>query len=194
MTGETDGDPEIYWSAYRNRFIAIMDNGQYIAYGESVDGLNWPAMQVVLGKNPQTAVYGYAIAVGMGSDPNILGDTFYSYYTAWPKGISWQPATLSRLTLTTAATTKTIVPPEATAGSSGFTLTVTGDHFVKTSTVLWDGSPRETTYVSAAELTAQILASDVATAGAAKVTVLNPAPCGGISNAEPFNVSSPWVP
>ena len=30
VTGETDGDPQVVWSAYRNRFIAIMDNSQYI--------------------------------------------------------------------------------------------------------------------------------------------------------------------
>jgi hypothetical protein len=103
VTGQTDGDPQVAWSAYRNRFVAIMDNGQYIAYGESVDGLNWPPMQVLLGKNPQTAVYGYANAVGLGDDPGVLGDTFYSYYTAWPKGISWQPATINRLTITYAS-------------------------------------------------------------------------------------------
>lgn len=99
VTGETDGDPEIVWSDYRNRFVAIMDNGQYIAYGESVDGLHWPPMQVLLGTSPQTPVYGYANAVGTGDDPGILGDTFYSYYTAFPEGTSWQPATLNRLTI-----------------------------------------------------------------------------------------------
>jgi hypothetical protein len=99
VTGETDGDPQVAWSAYRNRFVAIMDNGQYIAYGESLDGLHWPAMQVVLGTSPETPVYGYANAVGLGSDPGILGDTFYSYYTEWPTGESWNPATINRLTI-----------------------------------------------------------------------------------------------
>jgi hypothetical protein len=102
VTGETDGDPQVVWSAYRNRFVAIMDNSQYIAYGESVDGLRWPAMQVILGKNPQTPVYAYANAVGLGPDPAILGQTFYSYYTEWPTGESWNPAEIKRLTITTA--------------------------------------------------------------------------------------------
>jgi hypothetical protein len=100
VTGETDGDPQVAWSAYRHRFVTIMDNGQYIAYGESRDGLHWPAMQVLLGTNPETPVYGYANAVGLGPDPGILGDTFYSFYTEFPIGVSWQPATLNRLTLT----------------------------------------------------------------------------------------------
>jgi len=100
VTDETDGDPQVVWSAYRNRFVAIMDNAQYVAYGESIDGLHWPPMQILLGTNPQTPVYAYANAVGSGNDPGILGDTFYSYYTAWPLGTSWQPATLNRLTIT----------------------------------------------------------------------------------------------
>lgn len=189
VTGETDGDPQVFWSSYRRRFIAIEDNGQYIAYGESVDGLHWPAMQVLLGTNPQTPVYGYANAVGLGADPTILGATFYSYYTAWPQGVSWQPATLNRLTITTAASLKSIVPDATSRGGAAFMLTVNGDHFVKSSIVLWNGSPRATTYIGANQLSAQISASDVATAGEAKVEVSNPAPCGGVSNAEEFTIS-----
>jgi hypothetical protein len=109
VTGETDGDPQVVWSAYRKRFIAIMDNSQYIAYGESVDGLDWPAMQVILGKNPQTPVYAYANAVGLGPDPAILGQTFYSYYTEWPTGESWNPAEIKRLTITTQCSADTPV-------------------------------------------------------------------------------------
>jgi hypothetical protein len=99
VTGETDGDPQVVWSSYRNRFVAIMDNGQYIAYGESTDGLNWPAMQILLGTSPETPAYGYANAVGLGADPGVLGETFYSYYTDWPTGESWNPATINRLTI-----------------------------------------------------------------------------------------------
>jgi hypothetical protein len=100
VTGETDGDPQVVWSAYRNRFVMIMDNAQYIAYGESTDGLHWPAMQILLGTNPQIPVYAYANAVGAGADPSILGETFYSYYTEWPSGESWNPASINRLTVT----------------------------------------------------------------------------------------------
>jgi hypothetical protein len=189
VTGETDGDPQVKWSAYRNRFIAIEDNGQYIAYGESVDGLNWPPMQVILGTNPQTPVYGYATPVGVGEDPAILGSTFYVYYMDWALGVAWQPATLNRLTITTTASLNSVTPASAASGGTGFTLTVNGDDFVKASTVLWNGSPRTTTYVSADQLTAQIFASDIADAGEAQVEVTNPAPCGGISNAEEFTIS-----
>lgn len=101
VTGETDGDPQVVWSSYRHRFVAIMDNAQYIAYGESTDGLYWPAMQVILGTNPETPVYAYANAVGLGADPAILGPTFYSFHTEWPSGESWNPASINRLTITT---------------------------------------------------------------------------------------------
>ncbi len=76
VTGKTDGDPQVAWSAYRNRFVAIMDNAQYIAYGESVDGLYWPGMQVILGKNPETPVYAYANAVGLGAESSYSRRTF----------------------------------------------------------------------------------------------------------------------
>ena len=191
VTGQTDGDSQVAWSAYRHRFVAIMDNGQYIAYGESVDGLHWPAMQVLLGTNPQTAVYGYANAVGLGQDPAILGDTFYSYYTEFPQGVSWQPATFNRLTITTAASLKSIAPASITAGGAGFMLTVSGDHFVNGSIVMWNGSPRATTYVNSTQLTALILPTDIANPGVASVTVWNPAPCGGVSNSSSLSIQPP---
>jgi len=80
--------------------VAIIDNSQYIAYGESADGLQWPPMQAIIGTSPETPVYAYANAVGLGPDTGILGDTFYSYYTEWPTGESWNPATINRLTIT----------------------------------------------------------------------------------------------
>jgi hypothetical protein len=73
--------------------------------------------------------------------------------------------------------------PDATApGGAGFTLTVNGAWFVATSVVNWNGSPRATTFVSSSQLTAAILASDIATASSAAVTVVNPSPGGGVSN------------
>jgi len=133
-------------------------------------------------------VYAYANAVGLGADPGILGETFYSYYTEWPTGESWNPATLKRLTITTAAYLTGIDPSSAPVGGSGFRLTVNGDHFVRSSRVTWNGSPRATTYVSATELTAQILSSDIAGAGEANVGVSNPDPCGGASDAKRFSI------
>ncbi len=67
-----------------------------------------------------------------------------------------------------------IAPSRVTAGSGSFTLGVTGSGFVTGSLVKWNGSTRTTTYGSATQISAAILASDVATAGTAQVTVVNP--------------------
>jgi hypothetical protein len=80
--------------------------------------------------------------------------------------------------------------PDATApGGAGFTLTVNGAGFVSASVVDWNGSPRATTFVSRSKLTAAILASDIATASSAAVTVVNPSPGGGVSNTLYFSIA-----
>jgi subtilase family serine protease len=82
-------------------------------------------------------------------------------------------------------------PDSTVAGNTGFTLKVSGNSFITTSTVQWNGTPRATTFVSATELSAVITANDVAVAGTASVNVLNPAPGGGLSNLLPFTINSP---
>lgn len=86
-----------------------------------------------------------------------------------------------------------INPNSATMGDAGFTLTVTGSNFINGSIVRWNNADRPTTFVSATQLTAQIPASDIAGAGAASVTVFNPAPGGGLSNAANFNITAPVI-
>ncbi|MGH9859035.1 MAG: putative Ig domain-containing protein [Candidatus Acidiferrales bacterium] len=85
-------------------------------------------------------------------------------------------------------------PTSATPGGPAFTLTVTGSSFVAGSVVQWDGSNRTTTFVSDTELTAAIPATDIAMAGSANITVLNPAPGGGTSNTLVFNISPVAMP
>ena len=87
-------------------------------------------------------------------------------------------------------TITSLSPTNAMAGSVGFTLTVNGTNFVSTSSVLWGGSALTTTYVSSTVLTAQVLATHVATEGTVNVTVYNPAPGGGTSAASVFTVTS----
>ncbi len=81
-------------------------------------------------------------------------------------------------------------PNSALAGDDPFTLVVTGTNFVAGSVVQWNGGARPTTVVSGAELRAQISAADVAAAGAATITVFNPAPGGGVSNSLPFTITA----
>ncbi len=75
------------------------------------------------------------------------------------------------------------VPQAVVPGSRTFTLTVYGANFVQGATVNWNRSSRSTTFISARELQAQILASDVATATAGYITVTNPPPGGGVSSS-----------
>jgi hypothetical protein len=85
-------------------------------------------------------------------------------------------------------------PDQAIAGGAGFTLTVNGSGFIDgtgsdRSVVHWNGSPRATTFVSSTQLTATIPASDIATAGTANVTVVNP---GNLtSNTATFTINNP---
>ena len=75
------------------------------------------------------------------------------------------------------------VPQAVVPGSGEFTLAVYGANFVSGAVVNWNRSPRSTTFISARELKAQILASDVATATAGYITVTNPPPGGGVSSS-----------
>ena len=79
-------------------------------------------------------------------------------------------------------------PISATAGGPTFTLTVNGTNFVDGSTVRWDGEARTTTFISSTRATATISAADIATAGMVQVTVVNPGPGGGPSNALDFEI------
>jgi len=82
-------------------------------------------------------------------------------------------------------------PATVFAGASPFALTVTGNKFVASSVVHWNGLSRPTTFVSATQLQAAISAADVATAGTAQVTVFTPTPGGGTSSPVTFAVSAP---
>jgi DNA-binding beta-propeller fold protein YncE len=87
-------------------------------------------------------------------------------------------------------TITTISPNSAGAGGAAFTLTINGTNFVAASMVNFGGTPRTTTFVSATQLAAAIPAAAIASAGPATVTVTNPAPGGGTSNAVNFTIAS----
>lgn len=81
-----------------------------------------------------------------------------------------------------------LAPPSATHGGKAFTLTVNGSKFVSGCTVEWKGKAVSTSFVNSGQVTARITAADIATAGTAGVTVKNPAPGGGVSNALTFTI------
>jgi hypothetical protein len=75
------------------------------------------------------------------------------------------------------------VPQAVLPGKGQFTLKVYGANFVEGAVVNWNRSPRSTTFVSARELHATILAADVAKPTAGYITVTNPPPGGGVSSS-----------
>ena len=100
-------------------------------------------------------------------------------------------------TLTSYGLSSAVTPTSALIGSSP-TITVRGFGFVPGSTVDWDGTPLPTTFVSSGgldvvpgTLTAQVPATDTASAAVATVTVVNAGPGGGTSNPVDFTVVAP---
>ncbi len=73
-------------------------------------------------------------------------------------------------TVSAGAAVGTLTPSSAVAGGPAFTLTLTGVGFEPQSAVAWNGARLPTTFVSATQLTAQVPASDIASAGTAAVT------------------------
>jgi hypothetical protein len=82
-------------------------------------------------------------------------------------------------------------PSSLSAGSSAFTLIVSGSHFVSGATVNWNGSPLATTYDSSTQLEVQVPQADLQTTGAVNVTVSNPIPNDGDSAPVTFTVANP---
>jgi len=92
-------------------------------------------------------------------------------------------------------TISALSPTSITAGSQSFFLTITGTNFISGANgvtfAFWNGSPRNTTFnLVTQQLSVLILASDVATAGIAQITVANPGPGGGASAPSPFTISA----
>ena len=85
-----------------------------------------------------------------------------------------------------------ISPTSVTSGGAGFILTATGSAFTTASTILINGSPRATTYVSANSLTTLMTAADRATAATYAVSVSTTAVIGGgVSTSAALTVVAP---
>src|SRR5437899_3575912 len=90
-----------------------------------------------------------------------------------------------------APTLTSLSPVSAITGAPAFTLTVNGTGFATSSVVRINSSNRATNFVNSTQLTAQINATDIQTAGSFTIDVLTPAPCGGVSSAINLGVGNP---
>ncbi|MCK6545350.1 IPT/TIG domain-containing protein [Myxococcota bacterium] len=86
-----------------------------------------------------------------------------------------------------------ISPAAATVGSAAVTITLNGASFSTSSIATFNGANLTTTYVSTTQLTANVPSTSLTTAGSYTVTVTTPAPGGGTSAAQTFNVTAPVV-
>jgi len=91
-------------------------------------------------------------------------------------------------------TITSLLPTSIVAGSPLFTLTVNGAGFVRESVIEWNGTARPTTFVSSAQLVTPITAIEVASTGAASITVFTPLPGGGRSAAVSFPITTSAPP
>lgn len=76
----------------------------------------------------------------------------------------------------------TLFPPSAAGGSGGFTLSIYGENFLPSSTVTWNGTARDVTFVSDTELQIPVFEADLPVdlaVTSAAVAVTNPQPGGG---------------
>lgn len=91
-------------------------------------------------------------------------------------------------------------PSLVTAGSSGFTMVVTGSNFNRNAVVRVNGSDRPTTYVNAPQLglplqlRAALSAADLAATGTLSITAVNPGGGGGESTALQLTVTTTPIP
>lgn len=83
-----------------------------------------------------------------------------------------------------------VVPAAAAPGSAATNLTVNGAGFASGATLSWNGANRSTTFVSPTQVKASLLASDFSVAGTGRIVVTNPAPAGGASNPQFFQVAT----
>ena len=81
-------------------------------------------------------------------------------------------------------------PSQARVSETPLIVTVSGNNFVSSSRVRWKGYDRPATYVSSTRLTMEVPPSDLVATGSANVTVFNPTPGGGNSNAISYTIAN----
>lgn len=80
-------------------------------------------------------------------------------------------------------------PDSAVAGSDALVLTINGKNFIESSVARVDGTDRTTTYVSSTVVQITLSVGDLENVGTLSITVFNPTPGGGLSNAATFSIT-----
>ncbi len=88
-------------------------------------------------------------------------------------------------------TVSALAPSSVLVNAPAGTITVTGTNFVSGIMLTVNGSPRNTTYVSATQLTANLTSDDFLNAASLLLNAVNPQPGGGASGTIPLVVTNP---
>jgi len=91
-------------------------------------------------------------------------------------------------------TLTSISPASATVGDNETNITLTGTNFVNGSTAEFNGTPIQTFFNSATQLTAVIPGTDLTTVGADSITVATAGPGGGPSAPQTFTITNSTPP
>lgn len=161
-------------------YIGITYTGNGVANATIVPGGTLPATASIQFKSPAS------LGSGTYNDTVTVNVCFDQ---ACSQPVSNSPQTIQvQYTVTKSTFVMTsLSPASAYVGAQGFTLTVNGSTFTQQSAVLWNGNPLSTAYISSSQLTAQVPATDIATAGSVMVSVNDPT--YGTSNTETFTVN-----
>ena len=83
-----------------------------------------------------------------------------------------------------------VVPTAVPPGSGDFVLNLSGAGFVSAAKIYFNGTALATTFIDGEHLSGVVPAADVASAGNAAITVVNPGPGGGTSNTAYFQIGA----
>ncbi|HVN19165.1 MAG TPA: FG-GAP-like repeat-containing protein [Dongiaceae bacterium] len=171
----TGGTPPFQWSVYNGPIITGYQVG-----GSVPDGLTLNATTGAISGTPTGGGTWYFEVTAADAAGNVAINSLSIQITQSSSAANPVPFL-----------NQTLVPTSVAPGNSSFALSVSGTGFVFGATVDFNGTPLTTTFINNQHLTAIVPATNVANASTAAITVVNPAPGGGASNAVYFPIAAP---
>jgi hypothetical protein len=194
LTATGAGVPENITVQVRPAELTVNSGATALITATVVDVIGLPVVGVTLTGNTAPTALG---SVSLPGATNAAGQAYGTWTAGSAAGVGLLSVGNGSITETVSITLNnplpaltSLNPTTATVGSQAFTLTVAGTGFVAGSQVYWNGSARPTAFAGNTQLQVAISASDVTITGTLSVTVVNPMPGGGTSNALPFTVVS----